>query len=391
MYKLLLVDDEKQIREGLRGIIRWEDYGIQVCAEASGGDEALRMIRYYHPQIVITDIQMPGGTGLELLANVRRFHEPCETIVLSGYDDYDLVRQAMRSGAVDYLLKPSSRQDLIAIIDEVTDRIENRQKNGSDAEYLMRVTNTVRRYAEREITAMEFRNRLEVLEYPLIKEACVVAILTCPHPGEAAGSEEEFKDWLFRLCCNYFSNRQGEGPFFDTKGNVCLLLRYGNPQVTEEDCRRLGEQIRSECGQQPELTFGSACMSYRTIPTSYSDAEKSRSQKQPQQMAFSRAVRQMLNAINTRYSDPDLSIPYLAEEMKGSAPYLGRLFKKETGKSFNEYLSDTRIEEGRKLLVSTNLKGEELSRQVGFSNYNYFYLVFKKKIGMNPMDYRRCR
>ena len=72
-----------------------------------------------------------------------------------------------------------------------------------------------------------------------------------------------------------------------------------------------------------------------------------------------------------------------------STAYLGKLFKKEIGSNFNDYLNTFRIRKAEKLLLSTNFKGKELAEKVGFSSYNYFYMVFKKITGQRPMDIRK--
>ena len=86
---LLIVDDEAEIRTGLRSIIPWEDYSVTVIGTAASGAEALDKIRYYEPNIVITDIQMPGMNGLELVRRAREEQFECSFIILSGYDDFE--------------------------------------------------------------------------------------------------------------------------------------------------------------------------------------------------------------------------------------------------------------------------------------------------------------
>ena len=96
----------------------------------------------------------------------------------------------------------------------------------------------------------------------------------------------------------------------------------------------------------------------------------------------------MLKRAQTDYRDPQMSLQYLADEYKTTPAYLGRIFKKETGSSFNDFLTGIRIEKACALLRRTDLRGTELSGMLGFSSYNYFYMVFRKKMGMNPMEYR---
>ena len=113
MYKLLIVDDEKQVREGLKRLLPWQDYGITIIGEAINGREA-RWESYedQRPDIVLLDIQMPVMNGLELAKRIHGQYPECKFIVLSGYNDFARVREAMKYGAVDYLLKPRERRKL---------------------------------------------------------------------------------------------------------------------------------------------------------------------------------------------------------------------------------------------------------------------------------------
>ncbi|MCD9023115.1 response regulator [Cohnella silvisoli] len=106
MIKVLLVDDEKIMRIGIKMMIPWEEHGFEWVGGAEDGLEALGMIEQHRPDIIITDLMMPKMSGLELIQRLNKdplFHG--RVIVLSNYDDYELVRDAMKLGAVDYLLK----------------------------------------------------------------------------------------------------------------------------------------------------------------------------------------------------------------------------------------------------------------------------------------------
>lgn len=125
MYKLLIVDDEKQVREGLKRLLPWQDYGITIIGEAINGREALGIIEDQRPDIVLLDIQMPVMNGLELAKRIHGQYPECKFIVLSGYNDFARVREAMKYGAVDYLLKPSGKEEIIRIIEEIIDSLED--------------------------------------------------------------------------------------------------------------------------------------------------------------------------------------------------------------------------------------------------------------------------
>ncbi|CAI6087525.1 response regulator [Cohnella sp. JJ-181] len=113
----LIVDDELEIREGLRTKIPWADYGVEETAVADDGDTALAIARARMPDLVVTDIRMNRMSGLELLERLSAERpEGWKGIVISGYDDFDIVRQAMKLGAMDYILKPINTDELGEIL-----------------------------------------------------------------------------------------------------------------------------------------------------------------------------------------------------------------------------------------------------------------------------------
>lgn len=97
MYKILIVDDKALIRKGLQKMIKWKALDVQFSGEAENGSQALEMIKALEPHIVITDIRMPKTDGIELLKKSMNEHYPhILTIVISGYDDFEYARQAIK-------------------------------------------------------------------------------------------------------------------------------------------------------------------------------------------------------------------------------------------------------------------------------------------------------
>ncbi|MDG0791393.1 response regulator [Cohnella ginsengisoli] len=113
----LIVDDELEIREGLRTQIPWADYGVEETVVADDGDTALAIARARLPDLVVTDIRMNRMSGLELLERLSAERpQGWKGIVVSGYDDFDIVRTAMKLGAMDYILKPINAGELGEIV-----------------------------------------------------------------------------------------------------------------------------------------------------------------------------------------------------------------------------------------------------------------------------------
>lgn len=122
MYKLLVVDDEEEVRQGLIQKIEWHKYNFEIIGEAQNGREALDIIEEIVPDIIITDISMPIMNGLELSEYVKLNYPTIKTVILTGYDDFNYAQQAIRFGVEDYILKPVLPKD----IDELLIKLNNK-------------------------------------------------------------------------------------------------------------------------------------------------------------------------------------------------------------------------------------------------------------------------
>ena len=127
MYRMLIVDDERIIGETLSRHIDWAALDVQVIGTASNGLEAYDIIMDEYPDIVMTDIKMPGFSGLELLQRIKSLHPDIEFILLSGYGEFEYAQKAMQWGVRHYLLKPCSDEKIIASVQSVTEEISRRR------------------------------------------------------------------------------------------------------------------------------------------------------------------------------------------------------------------------------------------------------------------------
>lgn len=112
IMKALLVDDEKHVRDAVRLLVDWEQLGIGRIMEASNGQAAIELITEEKPQIIVTDMMMPVVNGVELLEWIHSNAPASKTIVISGHDDFSLLRHTVKYGGMDYILKPIDPQQL---------------------------------------------------------------------------------------------------------------------------------------------------------------------------------------------------------------------------------------------------------------------------------------
>ncbi len=127
MYKVLIIDDESIIRKGIKNIINWKQLDCEVCADASDGIEGIELIKKHLPEIIITDIRMPGLDGLSMIKQVKGIVPYSKIIILTGYRDFDYVQEAIKCGAFDFLLKPSKIEELTAVLTRAVNDINDQK------------------------------------------------------------------------------------------------------------------------------------------------------------------------------------------------------------------------------------------------------------------------
>ncbi len=127
--KLLIADDEKIIRETISSIIDLASLDIQLIGTASNGIEAYNIILDEYPDIVLTDIKMPGLTGLELIDRIKKINQDTEFIILSGYDEFKYAQEAMRYGVKNYLLKPCNELQIMECLQDTVNSLVKKRSS----------------------------------------------------------------------------------------------------------------------------------------------------------------------------------------------------------------------------------------------------------------------
>lgn len=128
MLKAILVDDEILIREAMRDHIDWESLGFLLIGTCANGREAMEEIKKGNPDVVITDICMPYADGLEVAKFIYENHPNCKVIILSGYDNFEYAREAIRYQVMKYLLKPVTANQLKTLLTEVKEELEKEKR-----------------------------------------------------------------------------------------------------------------------------------------------------------------------------------------------------------------------------------------------------------------------
>lgn len=138
MLKVFLVEDEFVVREGIKNNIDWKSHGYDFCGEASDGELAFPMIQKLKPDIVITDIRMPFMDGLVLSRLIKKELPWIEIIILTGYEEFEYAKEAIKIGVAQYLSKPINGDDLLKEVDALAIKIEEKRRESEIREKYMK-------------------------------------------------------------------------------------------------------------------------------------------------------------------------------------------------------------------------------------------------------------
>ncbi|MBO9609986.1 MAG: response regulator [Paenibacillaceae bacterium] len=544
MKKIILADDNLLVLESLDRMIKWEELGFRLVAKATNGEEALEAIKQHGIDILISDIKMPTMDGLTLIREIANLSMDCKIIMLSSYNDFQLVREAMRRNASEYILKTElDPVELTRILSHLAEQLDQ------EREMTRRVEMLESKPAAELMNHDESRHELYLhrryIKDQLFRELCrgylseqqflfrikdylniryepgghEMLYLSVDHfqkflDGRWNGNETLFSFAIMNVMEEILQSVDGTDLFYSGSGDFVIVRSVRDQEclspsgwgdlfheltlaldqflkirisggwsgmrlvmqpipdlyveamkacqfryilgkgklITDQDIAhsigttisypinsdRIGLLRNALTAFHPELlerTLETLCVKQEEVSlTNFNEVLRLYEKYSfvlmdfVEQNGFQAACGPMLESFNEiiydREAVPELNarlkdavtriarnmetgnshvrqlIKYMqghlaqkitlqsaAEQLGVSSPYLGRLIQKELGISFNEYLNQHRIERAKELLIEGHQKIYEIAEQVGYASTEYFSRMFKKVVGVNPLDY----
>lgn len=342
MYKVIIIDDEPWAREVIKSLGSWEKYKLDIVGEAVDGKNGLELIKKVKPNIVITDMRMPALDGPELLKTIEEQFPEIKIIVMSGYDDFEYMQQAIRSHAVEYLLKPINEKELNSSLDKCVQDLSKRTQ-------LFTNTNQQEKYTA-------YRQR--IYEYLLsLNKAPILR--------------------TFKQLCSFIE-----------KSSLALKKEKGMLLVFNDFMLMLSDFLTKEGAAQEQENIIPAKITaltwielFNNLSDIYSEGINviEDSIKNSGQLE----IEEVKAHINRHFQDP-ISLETLAQHFFVSKEHLSRKFKSYSDENISSYIIRKRMEKAKQLLEEGKLSIKETARITGYHDLAYFYRVFKKYYGTTP-------
>ena len=535
LYRIMVVDDEEEIRLGIIKKIEWEANGFKVVADAENGRDALEKAEKLKPDIIMTDIKMPFMDGLELGRKIAEILPSTKIIIFSGFDDFKYAKEAIKINVTEYVLKPVNSIELTEVLKRLKEQLDEEfnEKRNIEALYkdYMESLPVIREQflvgaIEGRVNTEKWKTQIEKLDINLRKQFFSIVTIHADggftkdndHNSDVFDNDsalvsisiKNILDEKLQDYCNFISFHYSDEIIvianFDEREEVLELIKGINevcsiykrimnfkisggighiftsiseaklsykssqtaldyrfilgsgkaifiedvePNTTEklqfddnEERAMLNAikicgplEIRDEINkifkkaEELLLPFNQYQIYLMEIMTSflklvqayefnindifgedfncYNHLESFDSINSMKEWFISKAIlvndfikRERVNSsrilverakeyINNNYSDYEISVEKLCNELHVSPTYFSTIFKKETEMNFVNYLTTIRLEEAVKLLNTTDDKTYIIASKVGYPEANYFSYVFKKKYGVSPLKYRK--
>lgn len=502
MKKVMIVEDEELILQGIRNILDWEALGLDVVHMAHDGCEALQMWEKEPVHIVVTDISMPEMDGLTLLRKIREKEEQVCFIILTGYDEFNYAREAIRLGVENYILKPINEEELERQLRETVQKLEELDKRklqyidektqwlhflngksekeeydkfekmlelgkGGESYHAAVMKWNTDELKEQKLTEVlvelknesglkivhlppdnllmvladgemdengvleyfsELQNRMEssydimtfigvgssfhnieqlpeayraarkLQKYLIIEGygSCISQKQIRSRKTEAILMDEaQFRKYILKkekepavayiedLFIDNIRKDASAGSLYQTAVKMAVLLQDIKKEYKLESDRfyDLLELMETIFGADDILGIKAAFISEITEIIECMHEEDSQ---------YTPVVRQIMAEVQQNYQE-DMNLKTLAYKYHMNASYLGQIFQKEVGCSFAQYLSDKKNGIAKDLILNTNMKINDIARQVGYLDTSYFYRKFKQCYGVSPASLREMK
>ena len=393
-WKVLIADDESIIREGILSSLNWQQLGLEVVAEAEDGEEALELALKHSVHILLVDLNMPIMNGMSLIKHMREELPDCKIIIITGHDEFAYAQAAIRMNVDDYILKPVNPAQLADVLTKITKQMASSLEK---EEHLQMASKQIERnfsllrerfcleWMDGGLSEVEIREQLAFLKMP---ERAPSTLGVIQWSGNSRGKEllsERDRQLILFAIENIVEELLSPYTLVKFRDHLGMLVVLLWEPVPLEAIEKMDTAVQMYL----KITIASHFLTGIEGVTGVSNVYQQARTSLYKEAHLSPFVRLAKDFIAQRYSNPEITLEMIANEMKVSPVYLGRIFKQELGIPFVNMLTHTRIKHAIHYLSTTDMTIIEISEKVGYDSQHYFSTAFKKVVGIAPNQYRK--
>ncbi|MDF2935028.1 MAG: hypothetical protein K0Q90_401 [Paenibacillaceae bacterium] len=416
MYKLIIVDDEEEIRDGLSDLIDWAGLGFTVVKKLQDGGEAIRYLEEHEADAVLTDIKMTFASGIDLARHIHTRKLPLKVVILSGFQEFALAREAIRYNVVHYLTKPTDLDEVAAVFRSIKTELDEEKREREEAQLQSQHIKMLKPLLMEQFffnllsggafsqSPGELKDRLAHMGLPADPAEGRCCLLSVAWTGAASREQDGRRSEERRAISVAIAKEQEQIHY------TCVHLESGRfliighalaPLPALEFQKRverhflhnqgallslLGVSIRLE-QLQVYASLLEMLEEYRR-PAAETEDEPQREEPAVADKERERIIIRQAKQYIAEHFEMELTLADVSRHVGLNPVYFSRLFKQETGKTYSDYCTDIRMNKAMDYLKDPKYKVYEVGFLVGYKNTKYFHKLFKRQTGLTPSEYR---
>jgi len=423
MFKLMIADDNPFILKELCEDIDWEDFDLELTGSFSNGKTLLEAARINMPDVILTDISMPVMDGISMATAIRQLSSGVKIIFISSYADFEYAQKALALQLSGYILKPFEPEQFQKVMNTVLEELRKDLFQKFERNRAHHQIETLRSIAlENYMAELLYHakenslvlSQLKEMQFTLFSnyELQIAAIsLNCGSMNPTFQTDPAyFNDIMNRVRSIVYEHNSPEYRFIlipvDTDNIAILLIRSHNAPYTADLLSQLHVDIETMIGLSTNIGYSRTTESFshimglfaqanvaKTFSSSssvvgYEDIQTENSSRKGIKSPSKEHVRKMKEYIAEHYTEP-ITMHNVATAVFLSPSYANHCFHNECGMSIFDYITQSRIDEAKRLLLESDEPITIISELVGYNGKTNFYLAFKKIVGMSPAQFRR--
>jgi two-component system response regulator YesN len=448
MYKIVIADDELIERKALKTIINSNFKDLFEIHEGKNGREAIELNDRIRPHMIIMDIKMPGINGIEAIKEIRRTFKDVYIIIISAYDYFSYVKEAMEYDVRDYLLKPLRRSELVTKLQNAIELLEMQREKKDNETKLKEKLYTLMPILENELCYFIMnrntknvicKNALDYLSISFEKGYCMIFSLENIYDSIELVDigEHELKNKIKNYIKDYIGNYYNSIASSVFTKNIVIFIEVEKECTEKEivvEAKKAAEKImlavKKDFRIDVAISIGNAYSGVDKLWESYDEAlmminnmkgEKiihidsfdkqkySLSLFESGEERFSshimhnassmsgeypldtkrqkKLISKAVNYINSNYNY-EITMEQVANHVSVSSYYFSKIFKEIIGENYIDYVTKIRMNKAKEILLRTDNTIKEICFEVGYNDPNYFSRAFKKSVGVSPSEFK---
>ena len=398
LYKVILVEDETIIREGMEQFVNWNELGFQIVASLSDGKEALDFLEENEVDLIITDIEMTYVSGLALAKYIYEKNISTKIVLLTAYSSFEYISEGMKYKVVDYILKTTQTAEIEMKLQNIFNQLEEERFKNERNSMLENLASNALPYLKEQFlkefisgyikTEEEIKKSLKRSGVNVDLYATKVSLYILEY---VKSDNKILSDWKYgyegfcNVIRNFFDGFDQTRLFFYLISDNVFILEISN---SNSEVGGIQTEFSSLFTIDIKLKLIAGFENiFEITQDKINELGLKNFLEENKEISKNYIIGSVLSYIDNHIND-DITLERVSKSVYVSSEYLSRLFKKEVGLNFKEYVIKCKMTKAMELLKDPKYKVYEISEILGYKSVGFFSKVFREYTKFSPTEYR---